>query len=260
MTAMWCANLTLLYREFPFLDRAARAAEDGFTAVEFWWPTDVDLDALAAAIASAGVEVALVNLDSGDMESGERGFFNRPEMRPRVLESVRTAVEFATEVGCQQLNAPVGTDSGADKQQQLGWTVEGLKEAADLARPFGIRLNVEALNKYDNPSFLIHSTREAMDVIAAADAHLGLQFDVYHMARMGEDIVSQAFEFGSKMAHVQIADVPGRNEPGSGSLPIVEFVDACLASGYTGVFALEYLPSATTREGLEKMRLRGVLD
>lgn len=262
-TPVWCANLTLLYTEFPFLERPARAREDGFTHVEFWWPSGVELDKLAEAIQAAEVDVALMNINSGDMAAGERGFFNRPERHDQILAWVEEAVNLALEVGCRQLNCPVGNDTGgetgAGRQQQLDSAVVGLKAAAQVAGAHGIRLNVEALNNIDNPLFLLHSTEAAIELISAVDESLGLQFDAYHMARMGEDIVEQAVRHGSSFAHVQIADFPGRNELGTGDLPIAEFVDAALNNGYSGVFALEYNPLTSTRKGISDMRTSGIL-
>jgi hydroxypyruvate isomerase len=252
----WAANLSMLYRELPFLDRFAAAAEAGFDTVEFWWPRGEKTEEVEAAIASAGLAVSVLNIDSGDLEAGERGYLNRPEQRSEVVLAGHAAVALARAVRCPFVNCPVGKDSGASHENQIDSVVGALKELAAIAQPHGVTITVEPLNHPDHPTYLICSSAEGREVVKRAGPGVGLLYDAYHMGMMDEDIVAAAKSLD--FVHVQFADAPGRHEPGTGHLPLSQFFDALQRSGYRGHVGLEYAPSTSTQASLQWWRERMV--
>jgi hydroxypyruvate isomerase len=250
------ANLSMLYRELPYVDRFAQAAADGFEAVESWWPGDEDPDAVVAAARDAGLPLVLLNIEAGDLDAGERGFFNRPQERRRVMEATRTAIDLASRTGCRQLNALVGNRVGDDPEVELRMAVPTLREAGALAHEAGMRLTIEVLNGFDTPRYLVQSTARAGALVADIGHGAGIQLDTYHLGRMGEDLVQVVRELGHQLAHVQVADHPGRHEPGTGELPFDAFFAALGANGYQGDIGLEFLPTRPVRETLASVRAR----
>jgi hydroxypyruvate isomerase len=250
------ANLSLLYRDLQYLERFARARADGFEAVESWWPSGEDPGVVAAAAREVGLPLVLLNIEAGDAAAGERGFFNRPEERDRVLAATRAAIDLASRTGCRRLNALVGNRVGDDPEAELATALPTLREAAALAADAGMRITIEALNGDDTPRYLVQSTARARQLVADIGHGAGVQFDTYHMTRMGEDPVAVAREFGAELAHVQIADFPGRHEPGTGELPFDAFFGALRAAGYQGDAGLEFLPTRPVAETLAALRAR----
>jgi hydroxypyruvate isomerase len=250
------ANLSLLYRDLPYLERFAQARADGFEAVESWWPNGEDPGAVVAAAQEAGLPAVLLNLEAGDTAAGERGFFNRPEERDRVLAATRAGIELASRTGCRHLNALVGNRVGEDAEAELRAALPTLREAAALIADAGMRLTIEALNGYDTPRYLVQSTARARALVADIGHGAGVQLDTYQMGRMGEDVVAVARELGTELAHVQLADAPGRHEPGTGELPFDAFFAALAAGGYQGAAGLEFLPTRPVAETLAAVRER----
>ena len=248
----FCANVSILFKEAPFLERFGRAARVGFGAVEFWWPTE-PLDEVQDAIAEAGVAVALVNFDAGDMPAGDRGLLSDPDRADRFRANVPVALELAHRIGCPRLNALVGLErSPADRQRQLALAAENVAWAADQAAPLGIEVMIEAVNTFENGPYLLSTTRQAAGFIGRVDrANVKLQYDAYHMQRMEGNLVATLTEFAPQIAHIQVADSPGRGEPGTGEISYPFVLDAIEALGYEGWIGLEYNPTtASTEESL----------
>ena len=253
----WAANLSTLYREHPFVERFARARADGFDTVEFWWPRGEDLPRVAEAVHASALRVALLNIDAGDMAAGERGYFSIAGRAADALRATREAVAFARSVGCTQLNALVGNRTGGDEREQFERAKAGLRDAAAEAERAGVRLLIEALNVEENARYLVHTTERAREVVAAVGHGARLQYDAYHMGKMGEDIVAAAKDLGrGEIGHVQLADAPGRHEPGTGALPLDAFLAELDASSYAGYVGLEYIPATETSAGLGWLRER----
>ena len=250
------ANVSLLYRDLPYLERFARARADGFEAVESWWPLGEDPGAVAAVAREVGLPLVLLNIEAGDPAAGERGFFNRPDERERVLAATRAAIDLASKTGCRQLNALVGNRVGDDPEAELRAALPTLREAAARAADAGMRLTIEALNGDDTPRYLVQSTARSRALVEAIGHGAGVQLDTYQMGRMGEDIVADARELGDALAHVQVADHPGRHEPGTGELPFDAFFEALRTSGYRGDAGLEFLPTRPVAETLAAVRER----
>lgn len=238
-------NVSILLKEYPFIERFDRAAKLGFAAVEFWWPADTDPALVVRRIRDAGLQVALFNFDAGTMPAGDRGLLNDPERQARFRANVPVALEMAQQVGCTKLNALVGKwREGEAREAQLDRVRENLRWAAEQARAAGITVVVEALNAWENGPYIFTNTRDTITFLDTVGApNLQFQYDVYHMQRMEGNIVATIREFAGKMGHIQVADSPGRNEPGTGELNYRYIFQAIEASGYSGAIGLEYNPS-----------------
>ena len=248
--ARYAANLSMMFTDVPFLRRFEQAAEAGFEAVEFLWPSREQLEGrpvedLAGLIRSNGLRVALFNFDAGDMAAGWRGLAGVPEARDRFRDNLPVAIGLAREVGCRKLNALAGVAATTEtRQPQLGALVEGLTEAAEAAGQAGISVMLEALNPVDVPAYLVLDSGTALDVIARTKRpNVKFQFDVYHARMAGEDPVAVIAAAGNEIGHVQFADIPGRHEPGTGTTDWAGVLAALDAAGYADWIGLEYVPT-----------------
>lgn len=252
----FCANVSILFKEVPFLERFGRAARAGFAAVEFWWPAGEALDEVEGAVREAGLQVALINFDAGEMPRGDRGLLSDPDRADRFRDNVPVALELAQRLGCKRMNALVGLErSPAEREAQLRLAADNVRWAADQAAPYGIDLTIEAVNTFENGPYLVPTTRAAAAFIDTVDRpNVRIQWDAYHMQRMEGNLVATVTEFLPRIAHIQIADSPGRGEPGTGEINFRFVLDAIDALGYDGWIGLEYNPTtATTEESLAWM-------
>jgi hydroxypyruvate isomerase len=250
------ANLSILFKDSPFLERFDRAARAGFDAVEFWWPSGEDLGEVEAAIRDSGATVALFNFDAGDMPSGDRGLLSDPDRQHSFRANVPVALELAERIGCRQLNALVGLElPGYEREEQLALAAENLKWAAREAARVDARVLVEAVNTFENGPYLVSRTSEALKLInAAGEPNIALQYDAYHMQRMEGNLAATIRAHHDRIAHVQIADSPGRGEPGTGEINFTYLFGVLEEVRYAGYIGLEYLPTtATTEESLDWM-------
>jgi hydroxypyruvate isomerase len=253
------ANLSILFKDSPFLDRFDRAARAGFDAVEFWWPSGEDLGEVEAAIRDSGLEVALFNFDAGDMPSGDRGLLSDPGRQRAFRANVPVALEFAERIGCRQLNALVGLAlPGCAREEQLGLAADNLRWAAREAAGLDARILVEAVNTFENGPYLVSRTDDALALIeAAGEPNVALQYDAYHMQRMEGNLAATLRAHSDRIAHVQIADSPGRGEPGTGEINFTYLFGVLEEIGYAGYVGLEYVPTTeTTEESLGWMPAR----
>ena len=249
----FCANVSILFKDAPFLERFERAAAAGFPAVEFWWPAGEALDEVESAIKDAGLQVALFNFDAGDMAAGDRGLLSDPDRAHGFRENVPVALELAQRIGCERMNALVGLErSPSEREQQLELAADNVRWAADQAAPYGVDITIEAVNTFENGPYLVHTTRQAAAFIdAVGRPNVRIQWDAYHMQRMEGNLVATVTEFLPRIAHIQIADSPGRGEPGTGEINYPFVLDAIDGLGYDGWIGLEYNPTtATTEESL----------
>jgi len=223
--------VSTLFRDSPFLARFERAARAGFDTVEFWWPAGEDLDQVEAAIRDSGVSVALFNFDAGDMPSGDRGLLSDPDRQSVFRANVPVALQLAERLGCRQLNALVGVQlPDHDRGDQLALAAENLAWAAREASAVDACVLVEAVNTFENGPYLVSRTDEAAALIdRAAEPNLALQYDAYHMQRMEGNLAATIRRYSDRIAHVQIADSPGRGEPGTGEGGGVDRVPVVLA-------------------------------
>ena len=241
-------NISILLKEVPFLERFERAANLGFAAVEFWWPGEENLSATAERLRASGLAVALMNFDAGNMAAGERGFLNDPVRQEQFWANVPIAIEFARQIGCPQLNALVGnTIPGESREAQMERVRKNLSRAADQAAAVGLGVVVESLNVFENPRYLLTNTRETLKLLAEVNRpNLKYQYDIYHMQRMEGNIIATLREHIARIGHIQLADSPGRNEPGTGEIHYPHVLAALDALGYQGYVGLEYNPTTSS--------------
>lgn len=246
------ANLSFLYTDLPFLDRFAAAAADGFGAVEYLGPYDFSPDEVAEALAGAGIEQALFNVPSGDWEAGERGIACLPDRVEEFRSGVARALHYAEALGCRRLNVLAGiAPYGADPQALDETLVDNLRFAARLCADRGIKLLIEPINTRDIPGFHLSRLAHAERVLEAVGSeNLFIQFDFYHVQVMEGNLVENFTRLGDRVAHVQVADNPGRNAPGTGEINY-SFVFAQLDRlGYEGWVGGEYKPGGATGASL----------
>ncbi|MGU3540744.1 hydroxypyruvate isomerase [Methylobacterium sp. A54F] len=248
----FAANLTMLFTELPFLDRFGAARRAGFTGVEYLFPYAFPAADLAGELAENGLTQVLHNLPAGDWDAGERGIACRPDRVSEFREGVGRAIEYARTLGCQQVNCLVGlTPQDVPAGQVRDTLVANLAYAADALKRASIRLLVEPVNTRDIPGFHLSRTRQALDLIAAVGSdNLFLQYDIYHAQVMEGDLARTIAENLSLIAHVQVADNPGRHEPGTGEINFPYLFEHLDALGYRGWIGCEYRPRGATASGL----------
>ena len=248
----FAANLSMLFTELPLPQRFAAAAQAGFAAVEMQFPYDVPAVELAAAARAAGVEVILINLPAGDLMPGGAGLAAHPARQAEFTAALPLALSYARALGVRMVNVlPGRLAEGVSREQALAALAANLDLAADYFRPHGIRVVCEAINDIDMPGFLLRTADELSTLLASCNSRdIGMQIDLYHMARMRQDIPALLATHLSAIAHVQFADLPGRGEPGSGSLLLRQYLQQLDALGYAGWCAAEYRPTRQTVETL----------
>ncbi|HSN91218.1 MAG TPA: 2-oxo-tetronate isomerase [Anaeromyxobacteraceae bacterium] len=248
----FAANLTMLFTEVDFLDRFEAASRAGFAAVEYLFPYPYDKQVLAQKLSAHRLVQVLFNLPAGNWAEGERGIACLPERVGEFREGVGKAVEYARALGCTQLNCLAGIPPpGVDPARARATFVENLGHAARALQREGMRLLVEPINTRDIPGFFLCHTRQALDVIAEVnEPNLHLQYDVYHMQVMEGDLVPTIERNLDRIAHVQIADTPGRHEPGTGEIHYPFVFERLDTLGYRGWVGCEYKPKAGTVAGL----------
>jgi hydroxypyruvate isomerase len=248
----FAANISLLFTEVDFPLRFDAAARAGFPTVELQFPYAYGKDVLQGALVKSGVPLVLLNLPAGDWGAGERGIACHPDRVAEFDAGVTQAIEYAAAFGCRQLNCLAGrVPSGVEPQHATDTLLRNLRHAAPLLADAGIRLLIEPVNTFDVEGFLVSSTSQALEIIdAAACGNLWLQYDVYHMHRMGEDVNAVIERALPRIGHIQIADDPGRHEPGTGAIDFASLFRLLEAGGYAGVIGCEYLPLGRTEEGL----------
>jgi len=245
-------NVSILLKEHSFLDRFDQAARLNFEVVEFSWPIGEDLRKVAGRIQDVGLKVALFNFYAGDVSNGERGLLNDPERSQQFWENVPIALEFANQIGCKTINALAGKWLPDEEHPaQLERVRENVRWAAEQAQSAGVTVVVEAINTFDNESYILPTTAETLSFLDSINApNLKYQYDVYHMQRMEGNISDTIRRHVSQIGHIQIADAPHRHQPGTGELNfqyILQTIDEC---GYSGFVGLEYNPLGTTVESL----------
>lgn len=248
----FAANLTMLYGEYTFLDRFTAAKEDGFRAVEFMFPYDFEPGEIADALRANDLELVLHNLPAGDWAGGERGIAVLPGREAEFRDGVERAARTASALGCRALNCLVGVtppDAGAAAVRDT--LVANLAHAARRLGADGIRLLVEPVNARDVPGFHLDTVEAAVTVMDAVGSdNLFLQYDVYHRQRSGGELIETFRALKGRIAHVQVADNPGRHEPGTGEIAYAAVFDALDRGGYAGWVGCEYRPAGNTSAGL----------
>jgi hydroxypyruvate isomerase len=245
------ANVSILFKEVPLLERFGRAAAAGFSAVEFWWPGHgAELGAVESAVRDAGLDVALFNFDAGDMAAGDRGLVSDPERQHQFWDNVPVALDLARTLGCEKMNVLLGHEiPGMDREEQLALARESVRFAAEKAEAANVTVMVEAVNTFENGAYLLYTTEQAVEFVERVGrVNVRIQHDLYHMQRMEGNLVANLREHFDHIGHVQIADSPGRGEPGTGEIHYPFVLGELEKLGYDGYVGLEYNPTTETTE------------
>lgn len=252
----FAANLTMLFTDRPFLDRFAAARAAGFSAVEYLFPYDYQKEELAARLRAHGLKQVLHNLPAGDWAAGERGIACHPNRVDEFRAGVDRAITYANALDCGQLNCLAGKlPAGVSREKAHETLAANLRYAADTLRTAGIRLLIEPINTYDIPGFFLHGTEQAIALIEeVASDNLLLQYDVYHAQRSEGELAATLQRHLARIGHIQVADNPGRNEPGTGEIHYPFLFRQLDALGWKGYVGCEYKPRGGTVEGLGWMR------
>ena len=248
----FAANLTMLFTEVPFLDRFERAAQAGFTAVEFLFPYAFGAEQIRQRLDAHGLTLVLHNLPAGDWDAGERGIACHPDRVAEFRDGVARAIGYAQALGVGQLNCLAGKAPAGVADEVLRQTfVDNLRHAAGELGRAGLKLLIEPINTFDIPGFYLSRTAQAaaiLDEVGADNAFI--QYDIYHAQRMEGELAATVQKHLARIGHVQLADNPGRNEPGSGEINYAFLFAHLDRIGYAGWIGCEYKPATTTEAGL----------
>ena len=247
------ANLSMLFGEHGFLDRFEAAAGAGFKGVEYLVPYEAAIAEVQEALASNGLTQVLFNFPAGDWAAGERGLAALPERKSEFRDGVGLALEYARATGCKRLHAMSGcVIDGPVTQRHLDTYVENVRFAADAVAADGIDIMVEPINsRIETPGYVLDTTSKAVAVLEAVGRdNVRIQYDIYHMQIMEGDLARTLEALLPKIGHVQLADNPGRNEPGTGEIDYPWLLARLDEIGYAGWIGCEYKPAAGTVEGL----------
>ena len=248
----FAANLTMLFTELPFLDRFDAAAKAGFTAVEFLFPYAYSVADLKQRLSANRLELVLHNLPAGDWDAGERGIACLPDRVAEFRDGVARAIDYASALGAPQVNCLAGKVAAGVSDDVLRDTFVGnLRFAAAALQRANIRLLIEPINTFDIPGFYLNRTAQALAIIDEVGSdNLFVQYDIYHAQRMEGELIATMTKQLARIGHIQLADNPGRNEPGTGEIHYDNVFKALDRMGYTGWIGCEYKPATTTEAGL----------
>lgn len=251
-TLKFAANLSMLFTERPLIERFAAARAAGFEAVEIQFPYALTPDQIRHQLQTHQLELVLINIPAGDWEAGERGLACLPGREAEFAAAVEQAIAWAQALGVGKLNCLAGVPpADADPEQVAATLAHNLRLAAERCHQAGITLLIEAINTRDVPGFYLHHSRQVIELIRTLELPAtALQYDVYHMQIMEGNLISTLQQNADKIDHIQIADVPGRHEPGSGEINFINLFKALKRQGYTGYISLEYIPRGQTEAGL----------
>lgn len=249
----FAANLSFLFTERPFPERFAAAAQAGFTGVEYLFPYDWPAETVAAWLREAGLQQVLFNLPPGDWAAGERGLACQPAARSRFAESVEQALAYARALGCTRLHCMAGLrPAGVPEAELEAVYIDNLRQAADRLAPWGITLLIEPINsRVDMPGYWLDDVQRAFGLQQTVDrANVRVQLDLYHAQIIQGDLTRTLTAHLPAIGHIQVADVPGRHEPGSGEIAYPFLFQTLDRLGYDGWVGCEYKPQLATEAGL----------
>lgn len=254
----FAANLSMLFTEVDFLERFAAAADAGFDGVEYLFPYDFPAEKIKSHLDANNLEQVLFNLPSGDWAEGERGIACHPDRVEEFRTGVDLAIAYARTLGNSQVNCLAGIRPQDIDDASVEQTfIDNLRYAADRLETAGIRLVMEAVNTRDVPGFYLNTTAQALDIREkVGSSNLFLQYDIYHMQIMEGDLARTLESNLDVINHVQLADNPGRHEPGTGEINYHFLFQHLESIGYRGWVGCEYKPASTTTAGLGWLKTR----
>jgi hydroxypyruvate isomerase len=248
----FAANLTMLFNEHAFLDRFEAAAKAGFEAVEFLFPYAWPAAEIKSRLQAHGLHLVLHNLPAGDWDAGDRGIACHPDRVDEFRAGVARGIEYATALGVPHLNClagkgPVGVDHGTVRRA----FVANLRFAAAEFKKAGLNLLIEPINRFDIPGFYLNTTAHALSILDEVGAdNAFVQYDIYHAQRMEGELANTLQQQLARIGHIQLADNPGRHEPGSGEINYAFLFKHLDRIGYKGWIGCEYKPAGRTEDGL----------
>jgi len=259
----FAANLTMMYTEYPFLERFGAAAADGFQGVEFLFPYPYAPNELAETLRRNALRQVLFNAPPGDWERGERGLACLPGREAEFRASVHRALEYAEALNCPRIHLMAGVaNPNLNRSTSLSLFRRNLAWAAEAALRTGVDVLIEPINPIDMPGYLLNRQDEAHEIVQEVAApHLKVQMDLYHCARVEGDVQAVARKYlgASSVGHIQVAGYPGRNEPDTGELNFDSVFDMIESSEFDGWVGCEYRPAQGTSHGLGWLHRRQAL-
>lgn len=249
----FAANLTMLFNELPFLDRFERAAKAGFEAVEFLFPYAYPAEEIRQRLEANRLQLVLHNLPAGDWDAGERGIACHPDRVSEFRDGVAKALVYAKALGVGQLNCLAGKAPADVADDVLRQTfVDNLRFAAAELKKAGLKLLIEPINTFDIPGFYLNRTAQAVSILVEVGAdNAFVQYDIYHAQRMEGELAATMQKHLPRIGHIQLADNPGRSEPGTGEINYTFLFAHLDRIGYEGWIGCEYKPATTTEAGLD---------
>ena len=246
------ANLSMMFTEVDFLDRFALAAQAGFKGVEFLFPYDHKAEDIKARLDANNLELVLHNMPPGDWAAGDRGMACHPDRTAEFRDGVARAITYARALGLKQLHCMAGkVPAGVDAATLRKTFVANVRYAADECRKAGLKVLIEPINHYDIPGYYLHGSAHALSILDEVGAdNAFLQYDIYHMQRTEGELAATMQKHLPRIAHMQLADNPGRNEPGTGEINYPFLFAHIDRMGYQGWIGCEYKPATTTQAGL----------
>ncbi len=252
----FAANLSMMFTEAPFLDRFARAKAAGFGAVEFLFPYEHPAEEIARRLRDNGLSQVLFNAPPGDWAAGERGIASLPGRGGEFREGIKRGLEYASALSCPLLHVMAGlAPAGAPRDRLLATYAVNLAWAADECAKAGVKPVIEPINPYDMHGFLLNKPSLGFDLVRELNhPNLKVQYDVYHAQRTEGNVTHTIKQEFNLIGHVQIADSPYRNEPGTGELNYPYILNALDEVGYDGWVGLEYRPANGTEYSLRWLK------
>jgi hydroxypyruvate isomerase len=253
----FAANLSMLFSDVPLIDRFARAKAAGFRAVEVQFLADTPVDRVKQELDRHGLALVLLNFDVGDFKGGDRGYLNDPAKADRLQRAIDEGLATARRLGVPRMNAMAGNLlPGVPEAVQQATIVESLRKAAPAAASAGVTILVEALNRFDHPRYTLTTSAATLEIMRRVNQpNVKFQYDTFHMQRMEGNLTETVTKNLGWIGHIQVADVPGRHEPGTGEINFPFFFRALAAAGYPGVVGLEYVPSGPTEATLGWLKM-----
>ncbi|KIH98532.1 hydroxypyruvate isomerase [Streptomonospora alba] len=259
----YTVNCSLLFTELPLHQRPAAARESGFDAVEFWWPFesaapgDAEVDAFVASVENAGVRLTGLNLFAGRLPGPDRGVLSHPDRVQEVRDNLDVVAGIAERTGTTAFNALYGLrQEGVDPAEHDETAMQNVLAAAKALEPVGGTVLIEPISgSADYPLITAADGRAFVSAAAKAGAaNVALLADLYHLAVNGDDVAAVVRDHAAEFGHIQIADAPGRGEPGTGQLPLMDLLAAAQEGGYHGHVGLEYKPTVATADSFGRLR------
>ncbi len=251
-----CANISMLFTEYSLLDRFEAARNCGFSAVEIQFPYGESATDLSKRKRDSDLSVALINCPAGDLMSGGFGLASHPQRRDEFFRAVEQAVTYAEALDVKKINLLAGrADPNVAVEHHRDVFLENLNDCATQLKTLGITTVFEAINTIDMPNFLIHRTEQMLEVLSDLNHdHVAMQYDLYHMAKMQQPIKEQLPDIIHHIGHIQFADTPDRQQPGTGDLPFEDLMRQLNDLNYQQWIGAEYKPSEDTANSLEWKR------